>query len=88
MSRIGFALASVMPIRDLMEMSAEAERLGYESVWLTEAQGKDVFTPLAAIATVTRRITLGPTLRSARGQALTPWPPSHSEKRGLWFLIS
>lgn len=60
MNRVGFALASVMPIRDLMELSAEAERLGYESVWLTEGQGKDVFTPLAAIATVTRRIKLGP----------------------------
>lgn len=60
MTRIGFALASVMPMQDLMDLASEAEDAGYESVWLTEAQGKDVFTTLAAIATVTQRIVIGP----------------------------
>ncbi|MBM3945829.1 MAG: LLM class flavin-dependent oxidoreductase [SAR202 cluster bacterium] len=60
MTRIGFALASVMPMQDLMDLASEAEDAGYESVWLTEGQGKDVFTTLAAIATVTQRTIIGP----------------------------
>jgi 5,10-methylenetetrahydromethanopterin reductase len=60
MARIGFALASVMPVRELMALGRRAEELGYESLWLTEAQGKDAFTALAAIATVTKRIVIGP----------------------------
>ena len=60
MARIGFALARVLPVRELMDLAVTAEELGYESLWLTEALGKDVFTALAAMATRTQRAQLGP----------------------------
>jgi len=38
---------------------AEAERLGYDSVWTAEAYGSDAVTPLAYLAGRTERIKLG-----------------------------
>lgn len=38
---------------------AEAERLGYHSVWTAEAYGSDAVTPLAYLAACTERIHLG-----------------------------
>lgn len=38
---------------------AEAERLGYHSVWTAEAYGSDAVTPLAYLAARTQRIKLG-----------------------------
>jgi probable F420-dependent oxidoreductase len=39
-------------------VAVEAERLGYESAWVTEVSGPDAVTVLAAAATATSRITL------------------------------
>ncbi|WP_328860390.1 LLM class F420-dependent oxidoreductase [Streptomyces sp. NBC_00306] len=42
-----------------LELAREAERLGYDSVWTSEAWGSDAFTPLTWIAAHTSRIRLG-----------------------------
>ncbi|WP_328326040.1 MULTISPECIES: LLM class F420-dependent oxidoreductase [unclassified Streptomyces] len=42
-----------------LELAQEAERLGYASVWTSEAWGSDAFTPLTWIAAHTSRIRLG-----------------------------
>ena len=41
-----------------LELTLEAERLGFHSVWLAEAYGCDVFTPLAWLAAQTTTIRL------------------------------
>ena len=41
------------------EMVAEAERLGFDSVWTAESWGSDAFTPLAWWGSQTSRIRLG-----------------------------
>ena len=43
----------------VVEKVKMADQLGYDSVWLGEAWGYDVFTSLADLARVTRRIKLG-----------------------------
>src|SRR3954464_2722237 len=52
---------------------AEAERLGYDSVWTAEAYGSDVLTPLAWWGAQTTQIRLGTAIaqRSAREPAAT-----------------
>jgi F420-dependent oxidoreductase-like protein len=54
-------------------MIAEAERLGYESLWTAEAYGSDVFTPLAWWGASTERMKLGTAIAqiSARTPAAT-----------------
>lgn len=47
------------PIDRFIELAQRAEALGFDIVCTSEAYGSDVFTPLAAIAAVTRRIRLG-----------------------------
>ena len=42
-----------------MDMVLEAERLGFDSVWTSEAYGSDAITPLAYLAAVTKQIKLG-----------------------------
>jgi F420-dependent oxidoreductase-like protein len=42
-----------------VELAQEAERLGYDSVWVAESWGNDCFTPLAWIGAHTSRIRLG-----------------------------
>ncbi|WP_030666437.1 LLM class F420-dependent oxidoreductase [Streptomyces rimosus] len=42
-----------------LELAQEAERLGYSSVWTSEAWGSDAFTTLTWIAAHTSRIELG-----------------------------
>jgi F420-dependent oxidoreductase-like protein len=41
------------------EAVAEAERLGFDSIWTAEAYGSDVLTPLAWWGAATRRVRLG-----------------------------
>ncbi|KAA6222176.1 LLM class F420-dependent oxidoreductase [Streptomyces albofaciens JCM 4342] len=53
-----------------LELAQEAERLGYDSVWTSEAWGSDAFTPLTWIAAHTSRIKLGTAI--AQMAARTP----------------
>jgi len=47
------------PPADIVGISQEAERLGFDSVFTAEAWGSDAFTPLAYVAGHTERIRLG-----------------------------
>jgi F420-dependent oxidoreductase-like protein len=58
---------------DLVETAVLAERLGYDSIWSSEAWGQDAFTPLAFVAAATESIGLGTAIAqiSARTPATT-----------------
>ena len=47
------------PPADLVPLTVEAERLGYDSVWTAESWGSDAFTPLGYLAAHTTTIGLG-----------------------------
>jgi F420-dependent oxidoreductase-like protein len=48
-----------LPPPNIVEITQEAERLGYDSVWTAEAWGSDAFTPLGLLAGQTSTIKLG-----------------------------
>ncbi len=50
---------AAQPPPNIKELTIEAERLGYDCVWASESWGSDAFSPLAYIAAVTDRISLG-----------------------------
>lgn len=56
-----------------IELILEAERLGYHSVWTSEAYGSDAITPLAWIGALTKQIKLGTAIMQipARTPAMT-----------------
>jgi F420-dependent oxidoreductase-like protein len=62
-----------LPPPNVIEVSKEADRLGFDSVWTAEAWGSDAFSPLAWIAGHTERIRLGTAIAqlSARTPAAT-----------------
>ncbi|MCZ2108525.1 MAG: LLM class flavin-dependent oxidoreductase [Dehalococcoidia bacterium] len=67
---IGYSGAQVrLPV----EFIQQAERLGWDSVWTSEAYGSDAITPLAYLAAVTTRIKLGTAILQvpARTPAMT-----------------
>ncbi|NDZ81709.1 LLM class F420-dependent oxidoreductase [Streptomyces sp. SID10853] len=70
--RLGLALGywGRGPAPGHLELAQEAERLGYASVWTSEAWGSDAFTPLTWIAAHTSRIRLGTAI--AQMAARTP----------------
>jgi alkanesulfonate monooxygenase SsuD/methylene tetrahydromethanopterin reductase-like flavin-dependent oxidoreductase (luciferase family) len=45
--------------RQQLELAREAERLGYDSVWVAEAYGSDAATVLAWLAAQTGAVKLG-----------------------------
>lgn len=55
---------------NVIEVSKEAERLGFDSIWCAEAWGSDAFSPLAWIAGHTERVRLGTAI--AQMAARTP----------------
>src|SRR3546814_8857762 len=61
------------PPPDAAEQIATAERLGFRSVWCSEAYGSDSFTPLAWWGSATSTIQLGTAITqiSARTPAST-----------------
>jgi F420-dependent oxidoreductase-like protein len=61
------------PPSGVQESIAEAERLGFDSMWTAEAYGSDVLTPLAWWGSQTRRLRLGTAIvqMSARTPAAT-----------------
>ncbi len=54
--KIGLSVDPAMP--RFLELAREAERIGVDSVWVAEYWAYDAFTPLAAIASVTERLSL------------------------------
>ena len=56
-----------------MELILEADKLGYHSVWTSEAYGSDSITPLAWIGALTKQIKLGTAIMQmpARTPAMT-----------------
>ena len=59
-----------LPPANLIELTQEAEQLGFDSVWTAEAWGSDVFSPLAYLASQTSTIKLGTSV--AQISARTP----------------
>lgn len=57
-----------MSLRELMTIGAEAEAAGIDSLYVTEAW-RSGFVPLAALATVTSRVRLGPYILNAYGRS-------------------
>src|SRR5215211_1138201 len=57
---LGYWMAQPPP--DATAQIAEAERLGFDSIWTAEAYGSDVLTPLAWWGASTSRIRLGTNL--------------------------
>jgi len=47
------------PHDDWVDLTREAERLGYNAVWTSESWGSDAFSPLAHLSAVTDKIRLG-----------------------------
>jgi F420-dependent oxidoreductase-like protein len=62
-----------LPPPNVIEISQEADRLGFDSIWTAEAWGSDVFSPLAWIAGHTENVRLGTAIAqmSARTPAAT-----------------
>lgn len=56
-----------------MDMVIEADKLGYHSIWTSEAYGSDAITPLAWIGALTKNINLGTAIMQmpARTPAMT-----------------
>lgn len=71
--RIGYATGywTQGPPRDAVKAVRTADRLGYESVWTSEAYGSDVFTPLAWWGSRTKRIKLGTAIAQMSARAPT-----------------
>src|SRR5438128_5463810 len=59
--KLGFMIGywGSQPPANVPELLAEAERLGFDSVWSAEAYGSDALTPLAWWGAQTERIRLG-----------------------------
>ncbi|MGA3184889.1 MAG: LLM class F420-dependent oxidoreductase [Candidatus Dormibacteria bacterium] len=55
----------------LLETVREAETLGYESVWTSEASGSDALTPLAWVGAHTTRMRLGTSIMHMAARAPT-----------------
>jgi F420-dependent oxidoreductase-like protein len=62
---LGYSGARVNFPIDLVKL---AEKLGYDSVWTSEAYGSDAMTPLAWIAAQTSRIRLGTSIAQLAGR--------------------
>src|SRR3990172_10679183 len=56
--RLGLQLDYSNPV-EAVALALEAERLGFHSVWTSEAYGADAVTPMAWIAARTERILVG-----------------------------
>ncbi len=52
-------LGSELAAQDVVDLARQAERAGFESVWLNEDIGRDSVAMLAAIATATKSIGIG-----------------------------
>jgi 5,10-methylenetetrahydromethanopterin reductase len=64
MERVGVAFVSGLTPPEIVDCVEAAERLGYESAWMTESHAGDQFSILTACALRTRRILLGTAISS------------------------
>ncbi|HEU0116290.1 MAG TPA: LLM class flavin-dependent oxidoreductase [Thermomicrobiales bacterium] len=74
MEPIGLELAGTPSVPAMMRLAALAERLGYDSIWLTETRfTRDAVTTAAAVAAATERVRIGTAVVNpyTRGAALT-----------------
>lgn len=57
-TRLGLAVPyfHVFPVPDYLTLVSEAEERGYDTAWTAEVSGPDAFTPMALIASHTRRL--------------------------------
>src|SRR2546428_3268114 len=62
--RLGVAFSGGLTPPEVVQCVEAAERLGYESAWMTEGHGGDQFAILAACAMRTERIRLGTAISS------------------------
>ena len=62
--RLGVAFSGGLTPPEVVECVVAAERLGYESAWMTEGHGGDQFAILSACAVRTERILLGTAISS------------------------
>lgn len=72
--RLGLAIGYSGSRIDLpMDLILEADKLGYHSIWTSEAYGSDAITPLAWIGALTKQIKLGSAIMQmpARTPAMT-----------------
>src|SRR5215831_13304640 len=60
-----------LPPPGIVEITQEAERLGFDSVWTAEAWGSDAFTPLGLLAGHTTTIKLGTSVVQLAGRTPT-----------------
>src|SRR5213596_34932 len=58
-----------MTAEDQLELTREAERLGYDSVWTAEAYGSDAASPLAWFAGQTEKVKLGSAIFQMPGRS-------------------
>ena len=75
------------PPAGAQETIAEAEQLGFDSMWTAEAYGSDVLTPLAWWGARTERIKLGTAIAqiSARAPAATAMAAPSSLLVSTWW---
>jgi len=59
------------PPESMVEITQEAEKVGFDAVWTAESWGSDVFTPLAYLAALTTRIKLGTAIVQMAGRTPT-----------------
>ena len=66
-------------------LAQEADRLGFHSVWTSEAYGTDAVTPMAWIAATTERVKVGSAIMQmpARSPAATATTVARSRCRSL-----
>src|SRR3989304_1650631 len=68
--RLGLQLNYDDPVAGIA-LAQEADRLGFHSVWTSEAYGADAVTPMAWIPATTKRIDIGPPIMQ-----MPPRPPA------------
>ena len=66
--RLGLQLGYDDPVA-AVSLAEEAERLGFDSIWTSEAYGTDAVTPMAWIAARTERIKIGSAIMQMPGRS-------------------
>lgn len=59
MPLLGLAIGTTYPLKTVIAVAEEADRLGYHSLWSTEGAGKDSITQLTVCALHTQHVLLG-----------------------------